>query len=137
MSPSDQPEGRDVTVNDELLAEAPFTVTLNGPDVALVGTTATMFVSDQLVTTAVVPFKEIVLLPRVEPKLVPVTATELPTGPELGEMLVTVGAWASVRPAHTRTTKKAAVKDRARLRMNVSSAPTKRDEYAMNRGEAT
>src|SRR5258708_11975823 len=110
MSLSDQPEGSDVTENDELLAEFPFTVTLNGPDVALVGTTATIAVFDQLATRAVVPFKVTVLLPCAEPKFVPVIATEAPTAPELGETLAIVGACARVRPAHASENKTAAIR---------------------------
>jgi hypothetical protein len=76
----------------------------------LAGTTATIAVFDQLATRAVVPFKVIVLLPCAAPKFVPVIATEAPTAPELGEMLVTVGAWASVRPAHASENKNAAIR---------------------------
>src|SRR6266446_4819756 len=131
ISPSLQPEGSDVTENDELFAVCPFTVTPNTPELALAGTTATMPVFDQFATSAVVPFKVIVLLPCAEPKFVPVIATEDPTAPELGEMLVIVGACASVRPAHARTTRKATVKDSPRIRMNASNTPTEKCERLM------
>jgi hypothetical protein len=115
-------------VNDELFAVCPFTVTPNTPDVALAGTTATMLVLDQFATRAVVPFNLMVLLPCAEPKFVPVIATETPTAPELGEMLEIVGAWARVLSAHARTTRKARVKDRPRIRMNASNTPTEKCE---------
>jgi len=71
-----------------------LTVTVNVPDEAPVGTIATMLVSDHLVATAVVLVREAVLLPSEAPKLVPVRVTGTPTGPEVGDMPVIVGAWA-------------------------------------------
>ncbi len=42
----------------------------------------------QLVGAATVPLKVIVLLPCAEPKFVPVMVTAVPTGPEIGLMLL-------------------------------------------------
>ena len=80
-----------MTINAGLLACWPFTVTVNVPDKAPVGTIATIVESDQLVTTARVPFSEIVLLPWEAPNPVPVSVTGLPIGLAAGDMLVIVG----------------------------------------------
>jgi hypothetical protein len=61
---------------------------------APVGTIAVMLVVVQFVASALVPLSEIVLLPCEDPKFVPVRVTAMPTGPEVGDMLVIVGAWA-------------------------------------------
>ncbi len=74
-----------------LLANPP-TVTTTGPVVAPVGTGATMLVALQLVGVAVVPLKVTVLVPRVPPKCDPLMVTEVPTGPEVGERLLMLGA---------------------------------------------
>jgi len=81
-----------VIVKDELFAVWLLTVTEKGPDVAPDGTIATMLVLLQLVTEALVPFSETVLLPWVDPKPEPTIVTEIPVGPEVGEMLVMAGA---------------------------------------------
>jgi hypothetical protein len=91
-SASLQPEGSVTTANVELLADRPPTVISKVPEVADVGTSAMMLVLDQFVTTAVVPFREIVLLPCVSPKPLPMIVTGMPTGPDVGEIDVTVGA---------------------------------------------
>ncbi len=84
--------GGGVTVNATALLEMPFEVTTTFPVVAPVGTTATIEVALQLVIdVAVVPLKVTVLVPCVEPKLVPEMVTELPTGPEVGERLLIAG----------------------------------------------
>ncbi|PYU04641.1 MAG: hypothetical protein DMG33_13385 [Acidobacteria bacterium] len=67
-----------------------MTVTL--PLVAPLGTGATMLVLLQLVGVAVVPLKLTVLVPCVAPKFVPAIVTAVPTGPEVGERLVMLGA---------------------------------------------
>jgi hypothetical protein len=61
-----------------------------------------MLVLDQFRTVALVPFNATVLVPCVEPKPVPVIVTDTPTGPEVGEIDVTVGAWARARPQRVR-----------------------------------
>ena len=50
-----------------------------------------MLVADQLVGVAVVPLNVTVLVPCVAPKFVPVIVTDVPTGPLVGDRLVTVG----------------------------------------------
>ena len=78
----------------ELFAGWLFTVTVKAPEEAAAGTTATTVVSDQLVATAAVPLRATVLLPCEAPKPVPVIVTGTPTGPEVGEIFVIVGACA-------------------------------------------
>jgi hypothetical protein len=50
-----------------------------------------MLVELQLVGATSVPLKVTVLVPSLEPKFAPVTVTEVPAGPDVGERLVTVG----------------------------------------------
>ena len=61
------------------------------PVVAPAGTGTTMLVADQLVGVAAVPLNLTVLVPCVAPKLVPVIVTAVPTGPLVGDRLVSVG----------------------------------------------
>jgi len=68
------------------------TVTTTLPVVAPVGTVVTMLVFVQVVVVAVVTLNLIVLVPLVEPKLVPVTVTVAPTAPVVIDRLVIVGA---------------------------------------------
>src|SRR5205807_1170457 len=68
------------------------TVTTTLPVVAALGTVTAMLVALQDVTDAVVPLNLTVLVPCVEPKFVPVIVTAVPTGPELTDKLVIVGA---------------------------------------------
>ena len=63
----------------------PPTVTTRLPVVAPVGTVATMLVALQLVGVAAVPLNVTVLVPCVAPKFVPVTVTEVPMTPEVGD----------------------------------------------------
>jgi hypothetical protein len=56
------------------------------PVVVPVGTGAVMLVEFHAVGVAVVPLNAIVLEPCEEPKPVPLTATEVPTTPEVGEI---------------------------------------------------
>lgn len=80
-----------VTVKATALVVRPPTVTTTLPVVAPVGTETTIVVALQLVGVAAVPLKVTALVPCVAPKLVPVIATEVPTGPEVGERVVIVG----------------------------------------------
>ena len=76
------------------------------PVVAPVGTVATIEVALQLViVVAVVPLNFTVLVPCVEPKLVPVIVTDAPTAPEVGDGLLMLGAAnaATERTAQRRT----------------------------------
>ena len=79
-----------------LLATPPtVTTTLAAPFESPDGTTATMDVLPQLVVEAVTPANLTVLLPFVPPKFLPVIVTDVPDGPEVGEMLVMLGAAAN------------------------------------------
>jgi hypothetical protein len=84
--------GAAVTVNDLELLAVPPTVTRTGPVVAPVGTGTEMLAVLQLVGVAAVPLKVTVLLPCIEPKLVPEMVTGAVTAPEVGDRLVIVGA---------------------------------------------
>jgi len=81
-----------VTVKLFPLLAAPETVTTTLPVVAALGTVTPMLVALQDVTDAVVPLNLTVLVPCVEPKFVPVIVTAVPTGPELTDKVVIVGA---------------------------------------------
>ena len=70
----------------------PPTVTTTLPVVAPRGTGATILVAAQLVGVATIPLNVTVLVPCDAPKLVPLIVTEVPTGPEVGERLVMLGA---------------------------------------------
>lgn len=69
-----------------------FTVTTTGPVMMLLGTVATICALLQLVTDkGNAPLKVTALVPCVVPKLVPLAVTTVPTGPAVGEILVTRG----------------------------------------------
>src|SRR5947208_10017433 len=80
------------TVKLTPLLATPPTLTTTLPVVAPVGTGATIEVALQLVGVAAVPLKVTVLLPWVAPKFEPAMVTEVPTGPEVGDRLVMLGA---------------------------------------------
>ena len=90
------PDGT-VTVKLEPLLAWPLTVTTTFPVVAPTGTGTTIVVAFQLVGVPVVPLNVTVLLPWVAPKLVPLMVTEVPTGPEVGLMLVIAGGTTTVK----------------------------------------
>jgi hypothetical protein len=73
------------------LLATPLTVTTTLPDVAALGTGATMLVALQLVGVAAAPLNVTVLVPCVAPKLTPAMVTEVPTGPEVGDKLMMFG----------------------------------------------
>ena len=81
-----------VTVKLTPLLAWPPTVTTTFPVVAPVGTGATMLVALQLAGVAAVPLKVKVLVPCVVPKFAPLMVTEVPTGPDVGDKLVILGA---------------------------------------------
>jgi hypothetical protein len=83
--------GAGTTVNEDPLLATPLTVTNTFPVVAPVGTVATIDFALQLVGVAFVPLKVTVLVPWVEPKLLPAMVTEAPTAPEAGDRLVIDG----------------------------------------------
>jgi hypothetical protein len=85
--------GAATTVNVFPLLATPETVTTTLPVVAPLGTTTTTLVLLQLVYVATaVPLNLTVLVPRVEPKPLPVIVTDAPIAPEVGERLVIFGA---------------------------------------------
>jgi hypothetical protein len=80
-----------VTENATPLLVNPFTVMLTLPVVAPLGTVATTAVELQLVVFAETPLKATALVPFVAPKFVPLMVTELPTGPEAGDIPAMAG----------------------------------------------
>jgi hypothetical protein len=93
-----------VTVKLTPLLATPPTVTTTFPVAAPVGTDVARLVALQLVTVAGVPLNVTVLVPCVDPKFVPVIVTAVPTGPELADRLVMIGADDPVRVAACKVT---------------------------------
>ena len=88
----------------ELLATLlTVTTTLTVPLATPEGTAATMDVLCQLLTDAATPPNLIVLCPCELPKLLPLTVTDAPDAPEVGERLLMVGAANSAVVANTVT----------------------------------
>jgi hypothetical protein len=85
-----------LTVKGTPLLASPPTVTTTLQVVAPLGTGTTMLVALQLVGVAAVPLNVTVLLPCAEVKFIPVIVTEVPAGPEVGLMLVMLGAIAKL-----------------------------------------
>src|SRR6266853_21419 len=84
------------TVKLTPLLATPLTVTTTFPVVAPAGTGTVMLVALQLVGVAVVLLNLTVLVPWVAPKFVPVIVTAVPTGPFVGDRLVTLGGTRTV-----------------------------------------
>jgi len=82
------------------LLATPPTVTTTLPAVAPVGIGTSMPVPLQKVDVAAVPLKVTVLVPCVDPKLVPVIVMEVPITPELGFRRVIVGEVLTLVMAH-------------------------------------
>src|SRR5713226_10356325 len=80
-----------VTVKFTVLLATPPTVTTTPPEVAPAGTGTTMLVAVQLVGVAAVPLNLTVLVPCADPKFAPAIVTDVPTVPEFGVKLVTLG----------------------------------------------
>ena len=81
-----------------LLATPPtLTTTLPVAKTRIWGTSTTMLAALQLVGVATDPMKVTVLVPCVAPKFTPVIVTEVPARPDVGFMLVMVGAVATVK----------------------------------------
>jgi hypothetical protein len=80
------------------LLATPETVTTTFPVVAPVGTGTTMLVALQLVGVPAVPLNFTVLLPCVDPNVVPVTVMDAPTTPYVGDRLVIFGATVKLIP---------------------------------------
>jgi hypothetical protein len=72
-----------VTVKPTPLLATPPTVTTTFPVVAALGTDTVMFVAFQFVGMPAIPLNVTVLVACVAPKFLPVTVTEVPTGPEV------------------------------------------------------
>ena len=85
--------GGSVTVNETglLLFMLGATETTNEPDVAPEGTVMVIELALQLFTVTGAPFNVTVLLPCEDPKVEPDISTCVPTGPSVGEMLLTKG----------------------------------------------
>jgi len=86
------------TVNDMPALGTPLTVTTTLPVVAPFGTGTAMLAALQLLGVAVVPLNVTVLDPCVDPKLVPVIVTDVPTVPELVERFVMLGTTVKLTP---------------------------------------
>jgi hypothetical protein len=82
----------EATVKATPLLATSSTVTTTFPVVAPLGTVVPMLVVLQLVTVAAVPLKLTVLVPWEDPKFEPVIVTAVPTGPDVGDRLVMLGA---------------------------------------------
>ena len=81
-----------VTVNGAPLLATPFTVTTTFPVVAPLGTGTAMLLAVQLVGVAAVPLNRTLLVPCVDPKLLPAIVTVTPTDPVLGDTDAMLGA---------------------------------------------
>ena len=83
--------GETVTVKPTPLLLCPPTVTTTLPVVAPLGTATAMLVALQLVGVATAPLNVTVLAPCVAPKFPPAMATRVPTTPDVGLRLETIG----------------------------------------------
>jgi hypothetical protein len=87
--------GGGITVNGIPLLACPLTVTTTFPVLAPSGTTVVICVALHVEDDATNPLNETVLAPCVVPKLDPEIVTCVPTGPEVGDSEVIVGAVAT------------------------------------------
>src|SRR5215471_7234791 len=87
-----------VTVKLTPLLAFPPTVTTTLPVVAPLGTGTAILILLQLVGVAVVPLNATVLVPWVEPKVVPAMVTDVPTAPDAGDKLVIFGVTVKLAP---------------------------------------
>jgi hypothetical protein len=85
------------TINRAPLLTSPPTVITTFPVAAPLGTGTTMLVALQLVGVADVPLNVTVLVPFVAPKFIPEIVTEVPTGPNPGDSMETIGTEATVK----------------------------------------
>src|SRR5690242_9009656 len=86
-----------VTVKRTPLLGEPATVTTRFPVVAPLGTGTTMLVGLQLVGDAAIELNVRVLVPWLAPKFAPVTVTTFPNVPNVGLMLLMLGAGITVK----------------------------------------
>jgi hypothetical protein len=80
-----------VAAKNTALLVMPPTVTTTSPEVAPLGTGATIDVAAQLVGVAVVPLNVKVLAPCVDPKFAPTIDIVVPTAPEEGDRVPIIG----------------------------------------------
>src|SRR5205823_14632236 len=85
-------------VNCTPLLAMPLTVTTTFPDVVPIGAGATIEVALQLVGVATVPLNLTVLVPCVEPKVVPEIVTAVPTAPVVGDKPLICGRTVNATP---------------------------------------
>jgi hypothetical protein len=86
------------TVKPTPLLATPETVTTTFPAVAPVGTGTVIELAPQLVGVVAVPLNVTVLVPWLDPKLVPLIFTEVPMAPVVGARLVMLGATVKLNP---------------------------------------
>ncbi len=86
------------TVKLTPLLAFPDTVTTTLPVLAPEGTVATILDAPQVVTLAVVPLNFTVLVPCVDPNVVPAIVTEAPTAADVGVKLVILGVTVKLDP---------------------------------------
>ena len=114
--------GAETTVKVLPLLETPETFTTTLPVVAPLGTTTTMLAELQLVYVATVAVLNLtVLVPRVEPKPLPVIVTDAPTAPEVGERLAILGAAKALTDARS-TAKAMSARDARQFQIEGSIA---------------
>jgi hypothetical protein len=91
--------GGGVIVKLTPLLTTPLIDTTTFPVVAPAGTGATIWVSLQLVVLAAKPLNKtrLTLVPTVGPKFVPLIVTTVPTGPDVGLMLVMFGGGVTLK----------------------------------------
>jgi hypothetical protein len=86
------------TVKLTPLLATPETLTTTFPVVAPVGTGTVIELAPQLVGVAAVPLKVTVLVPWLDPKLVPVMVTAVPLAPLVGDKLAMLGVTVKLNP---------------------------------------
>ena len=113
--------GAETTVNVTPLLALPPTETTTFPVVAPEGTAATIEVVLQLVGLALVALKATVLVPWVEPKLVPVILTDVPTPPEVGDKAIIFGVAAFSWSGEQRIMRNGRPPEIAKLERNIKA----------------
>lgn len=89
--------GGGITANVTPLLATPLRVTTTAPVVAAVGTVTVILVSPQFVAVAMEPLKVTVLVPCVDPKLLPVMVTAVFEAPDVGFKVVMAGGGMTVK----------------------------------------
>jgi hypothetical protein len=96
------------------------TETITFPVVAAAGTVAVILESLHALTEAVVPLKVNVLVPWEAPKFAPVTVTDVPTCPEVGEREEMAGALACAVLVHNEPNRLNTIRCRMVFRLNLN-----------------